>query len=60
MFFFLPEVKNRTLEEIGEMFEARLHAWKFQSYKCKGIDRVVLEKNDEELARGAILDKVAN
>ncbi|KAL1984129.1 hypothetical protein VTN96DRAFT_9434 [Rasamsonia emersonii] len=60
VFFFLPEVKNRTLEEIGEMFEARLHAWKFQSYKCKGIDRVVLEKNDEELARGAILDKVAN
>ncbi|KKA22492.1 Maltose permease [Rasamsonia emersonii CBS 393.64] len=57
VFFFLPEVKNRTLEEIGEMFEARLHAWKFQSYKCKGIDRVVLEKNDEELARVPVNDR---
>ncbi|KAF2015334.1 monosaccharide transporter-like protein [Aaosphaeria arxii CBS 175.79] len=37
VFFYLPEVKNRTLEEIDEMFEARLPARKFASYKCVGV-----------------------
>jgi hypothetical protein len=37
VFFFLPEVKNRTLEEIDEMFEARLPARKFAAYKCVGV-----------------------
>jgi hypothetical protein len=37
VFFFLPEVKNRTLEEIDEMFERRLPARKFATYKCVGV-----------------------
>ncbi|KAF2727907.1 monosaccharide transporter-like protein [Polyplosphaeria fusca] len=37
VFFFLPEVKNRTLEEIDEMFEARLPARKFEAYKCVNV-----------------------
>lgn len=37
MFFYLPEVKNRTLEEIDEMFEARLPARKFRTYTCVGL-----------------------
>ncbi|KAF1967381.1 monosaccharide transporter-like protein [Bimuria novae-zelandiae CBS 107.79] len=37
VFVFLPEVKNRTLEEIDEMFEARLPARKFKTYKCVGV-----------------------
>ncbi|KAF2743013.1 monosaccharide transporter-like protein [Sporormia fimetaria CBS 119925] len=37
VFFFLPEVKNRTLEEIDEMFEARLPARAFRKYKCVGV-----------------------
>lgn len=36
VFFFLPEVKNRTLEEIDEMFEAKLPARKFRKYKTRG------------------------
>jgi MFS family permease len=36
VFFFLPEVKNRTLEEIDEMFEARLPARKFRTYVSRG------------------------
>jgi len=39
VFFFLPEVKNRTLEEIDEMFEAGLSARQFGSYKCVGVAR---------------------
>lgn len=32
--FFLPETKGRKLEEIDEMFEARLPARKFRHYVC--------------------------
>tara|TARA_R110002003_G_scaffold214_31_gene16298 strand:+ start:26396 stop:27067 length:672 start_codon:yes stop_codon:yes gene_type:complete len=37
VFFFLPEVKNRTLEEIDEMFEKRLPARQFRKYRSTGI-----------------------
>ncbi|KAF2250952.1 general substrate transporter [Trematosphaeria pertusa] len=36
IYFFLPEIKNRTLEEIDEMFEAKLQARKFRKYVCTG------------------------
>jgi len=36
VFLFLPETKGRTLEEIDEMFEARLPARKFRGYVCVG------------------------
>ncbi|PSN59452.1 general substrate transporter [Corynespora cassiicola Philippines] len=36
VYFYLPEIKNRTLEEIDEMFEAKLPARKFRKYVCTG------------------------
>jgi hypothetical protein len=36
VYIFLPETKGRTLEEIDEMFEARLPARKFRGYVCVG------------------------
>lgn len=38
IYFYLPEIKNRTLEEIDEMFEAKppLPARKFRKYVCTG------------------------
>ncbi|KXX80313.1 putative glucose transporter rco-3 [Madurella mycetomatis] len=36
IFVFLPETKGRTLEEINEMFEAKLPARKFRKYVCVG------------------------
>jgi hypothetical protein len=44
VFFFLPEVKNRTLEEIDEMFEARLPARKFRTYVSRGRVDLTEEK----------------
>jgi len=47
IYFFLPEVKGRTLEEIDEMFEARVPARKFASYRCTG-QHAVVEKIETE------------
>lgn len=34
VWFYLPETKGRKLEEIDEMFEAKLPARKFRHYVC--------------------------
>jgi MFS transporter, SP family, sugar:H+ symporter len=47
VFFFIPETKDRTLEEINEMFDMRVHARKFSSYQCLGIQRAVEGDSDE-------------
>ncbi|KAJ2997904.1 hypothetical protein NUW58_g508 [Xylaria curta] len=36
VWYYLPEVKDRTLEQIDEMFEARVPARKFRKYECTG------------------------
>jgi len=37
-YFFIPETRDRTLEEIHEMFEAKLPARKFKGYVCTGTE----------------------
>ncbi|KAB5513404.1 general substrate transporter [Coniochaeta sp. 2T2.1] len=47
VWFFLPELKGRTLEEINEMFLAKLPARKFRTYKCIGNNNIrAAEKNE--------------
>ena len=41
IFFFIPETKDRTLEEIDEMFEMKVAARKFSKYVCVGIQQAV-------------------
>lgn len=36
VFWFLPETKGRSLEEIDEMFEAHVPSRKFRTYVCTG------------------------
>jgi MFS transporter, SP family, sugar:H+ symporter len=36
---FLPETKDRTLEEIDEMFYNKLPARKFRTYECVGVEQ---------------------
>ena len=41
--FFVPELAGRSLEEVDELFEARLWAWQFKSYKTSGIGHRITE-----------------
>ncbi|OQU94908.1 hypothetical protein CLAIMM_01191 isoform 2 [Cladophialophora immunda] len=46
--FFFPELAGRSLEEVDELFEARLWAWQFKFYETSGIGRriAVLEEHN--------------
>jgi len=35
-FFFVPEAKDRTLEELDEMFHKKISVFKSKSYVCTG------------------------
>jgi len=56
MFFFLPETKDRTLEELDELFEARVPARKFRSYVCVKT-RAVMDHAAAEETVGAEKEK---
>jgi SP family sugar:H+ symporter-like MFS transporter len=56
VYFYLPEIKNRTLEEIDEMFEARLPARKFRKYVC--IGRVAAGGDEKSERRDSEKDEV--
>ncbi|ETI27077.1 hypothetical protein G647_09759 [Cladophialophora carrionii CBS 160.54] len=47
--FFLPETRDRTLEEIHEMFEARVPARKFKHYVCSNVESYAAEAMGKEL-----------
>lgn len=40
---FVPETRDRTLEEIHEMFEAKLRVGQFKSYVCVGVENFATE-----------------
>jgi hypothetical protein len=48
--FFLPETRDRTLEEIHEMFEARVPARKFKHYVCANTEGYAAEAMGKELS----------
>ena len=61
IFFFVPETKDRTLEEIDEMFEARVPARKFKGYVCvKSIDarQVGLHRTDTRKGESEFIEDV--
>lgn len=47
--FFLPETRDRTLEEIHEMFEAKLPARAFKHYVCVGVEGYAAEAMGKDL-----------
>lgn len=46
--FFTPELMRRSLEEVDEMFEAKIHAWEFKNFKTSGVGHRLaeLERHD--------------
>lgn len=46
--FFIPETRDRTLEEIHEMFEARVPARKFKGYVATGTEALAAEALGKE------------
>ncbi len=45
---FLPELKGRTLEEIDELFERKIPAWKFKTTKTNIMDEALKEVRNRE------------
>ena len=45
-YFFIPELKGRSLEEIDELFENKVPTLGFKTYETKILDNVVKEVQD--------------
>ena len=41
--FFTPELKGRSLEEVDELFEAKLQAWQFKKFQTTGVGHRLTE-----------------
>ena len=50
-YFFLPETRDRTLEEIHEMFEAKLPARQFKGHVCMGVESMAAAVFDKDLGK---------
>ncbi|KAN0089090.1 general substrate transporter [Hyaloscypha variabilis] len=56
-FFFMPEMKGRSLEELDEIFEARTPAWKFKDFQCTSKDEaafVMQERTGVIIGKGEL------
>ena len=59
IYFFLPETKDRTLEEIDEMFINKVPARKFQEYECV-VSEQAREHGAQLREKGNVLEHVEN
>ncbi|KAJ5867798.1 hypothetical protein N7534_002351 [Penicillium rubens] len=48
VYFFLPETKDRSLEELDEMFQHKVATRKFKDYVCTGLGAQIRQLEDEE------------
>lgn len=59
-FFFMPELKGRTLEEIDELFTEKVPAWKFKSYKTTVQEKAMAEvrKHEDPETKGPVSEVI--
>lgn len=60
MFFFVPEMKNRSLEELDEMFANELPTRQFRNYQCTGIGAEIAKAEEGELSedRKGVIEQI--
>jgi SP family sugar:H+ symporter-like MFS transporter len=62
VWFFIPELKGRSLEELDEMFQGKVPTRKFRSYVCTGLGAQIrtLENHetDQDRKEGTITEHV--
>jgi SP family sugar:H+ symporter-like MFS transporter len=46
VFFYIPELKGRTIEELDEMFDKKVSVWSFGKYERTGVGRRIMEIED--------------
>lgn len=57
--FFVPELAGRSLEEVDELFDAKLWAWQFKDYKTSGVGHRITMLEDHTATEGGPNEKVA-
>ncbi|KAH7324253.1 general substrate transporter [Stachybotrys elegans] len=62
LFFFVPEMTGKSLEEIDEMFERRIPAWQSRNFRATGMAAAVtdLENHHASTALDEKLDSIEN
>lgn len=45
-YFFIPELKGRSLEEIDELFENKVPTFEFKSFETKILDKALKDVRD--------------
>ncbi|KAI1103859.1 general substrate transporter [Jackrogersella minutella] len=55
---FIPETRDRTLEEINEIFEAKVPARKFKGYRCVGTETMRAAVMEEKNASTAHVEEL--
>ncbi|RFU23719.1 hypothetical protein B7463_g12619, partial [Scytalidium lignicola] len=51
-YYFVPECANRSLEELDELFQDKVPAWKFKTHVCHGIGARLTEVQDHNANSG--------
>lgn len=46
VYFMIPELSGRSLEELDELFQSKIPARMFRSYRCSGVGAKITEIQD--------------
>jgi hypothetical protein len=56
VYFCVPELKDRTLEEVNELFAAKISARKFAQYQCTTHEDVVRNVKEQKSGTGEVIE----
>ncbi|KAL3460121.1 general substrate transporter [Aspergillus heterothallicus] len=59
VYFCLPECSGRSFEELDEMFQAGVPAWRFKGYTTTGVGAIITQVNGGGEVKGLARDTVS-